>query len=211
MSSAERRAKLDDDEITQFSAVLVDVGMAQYQIEWQRVAMMQQSAGILIAALAIIYSIFGSLISQQQPLNLAPTLLRVVVPTLVCAVLFSVLTTYFFFRVISRKRIKALAPPTRLLKETSGDLRERTYRLVVVVTAQIETLHEHVEQNQMQYARGLTACRGAFILTAGLVGLVLARPVLSDTSATISIMALTIITLLSLYFVITPDRQKDGR
>jgi hypothetical protein len=142
--------------------------------------MMQQSAGLLLAPLAVIYSIISAFLSQQSAMQMLPATMALFLPTFVVAISFTVAATCYFFSVITPKKVTALAPPTTLHRELRGNMPERAAALIQILSENITSLHGHVEANQKRYGKGLNACKAAFFFTGLLVAIFLTKPLPSQ-------------------------------
>lgn len=107
------------DDIT-FMGSLIDLGQAQYQIEWQRLGTMQQSAGVLIGILGIVYAVIVTFLSLSGSVNsLTDTIYfrTILLPTLFIDVISTVISMICFFRMIWPKAITSLELPSVLFKK----------------------------------------------------------------------------------------------
>ena len=166
--SEEDKTKIQ--ETASFWGSLVDVGLNEYQVEWQRISSMQQSAGILVAAIAIIYSavfLFFSLSFENDLIGNNQFLAKLIFPTLFLDIFFTIITTVYLFHVIWPKKVIGMPSPLSLDKQISkGDLRQKLFELLTTLDKPINEIHEHVERKQAYYNKGLIACVASFILTA---------------------------------------------
>lgn len=160
-------------ETATFWGSLVDVGLNEYQVEWQRISSMQQSAGILVAALAIIYSamfLFFSLSFENNFLITNQFIANIIFPTFSLDIFFTIITTFYLFHVIWPKKVIGMPSPLNIDKQISeGDLMQKIFELLTVLDKPINEIHKHVEGKQRYYSKGLIACVTSFILTAFLI------------------------------------------
>lgn len=114
----ENELKIRDD-IT-FMGSLIDLGQAQYQIEWQRLGTMQQSAGVLIGILGIIYAVivtFLSLSNSSNSLTDTDYFKIILLPTLFIDVASTMISMICFFRMIWPRAITSIELPSILFKK----------------------------------------------------------------------------------------------
>lgn len=202
-SDAAQQSHANWEEV-RFLGTLGEIGLNQYQIEWQRISMMQQSAGTLLATLAIIYSVISAFLSQPNALQMPTEAMALFVPTFITATAFAITATCYFFAVISPKQVKAIATPKTLYRELRGDMTQRASSLIQILTDAISSLNEHVENNQRRYAKGLNACKFAFVFTGVLVAIFLAKPVFSQTVINTYDVALTVVAVFGVCVVRWP-------
>lgn len=167
----------DTQETTAFLGALLDSANTQYQVEWQRIGNMQQSAGALVAAMAIAYSVLLAFIilPPDSPfIKDLDYLNKVVLPGCFVGLFFLSLTTVFFFRVIWPKDIRGLPPPMKLGEQIAEDqLWKNLSDLVRRTNGPIMDLHNLVQTKQLHYHRALISCSTAFSVTLLIVLLLL--------------------------------------
>jgi hypothetical protein len=164
-------------EYTAFLGALVDSAHTQYQVEWQRIGNMQQSAGALVAAMAIAYSALLAFIilpADSPFIKDVDYLNKVILPGCFVGLFFLSLTTYFFFRVIWPKDVKGLPPPTKLAEQLADDqLWKNLSDLIRRTNGSITDLDKLVQSKQLHYRRALISCSTAFSLTLLIVSFLL--------------------------------------
>lgn len=166
-------ALLRVEEDTTYIGAIVDVAIGQYQVEWQRIGNMQQSAGILVATLAIIFTVLTSYFGTLSSASTSPDLYfdRILAPCFYVCLLAVAAATILLVLVIVPTRVKAIPYPRDLIHEAEGqDLAHRLGWLIRIFSDSLKDLHTHVETRQRRYARALAACSGALLL-AGLLTL----------------------------------------
>jgi hypothetical protein len=160
------------DTVTTFGAIL-DSAYTQYQVEWQRIGNMQQSAGALVSAMAIIYSALSIVIllpSDSPCLKDTQYFNLILLPAYFTDLLFLLITTFFFFMVIWPKDVKAITSPMAIANQLKEkQLWQNLADLIRDHDESIRNLHELVQSKQTRYRRALVSCITALAVTIGLM------------------------------------------
>lgn len=155
---------------------IIDTGLCQYNIEWQRISTMQQSAGILIAGLTIVVSalvVFLNLDESSFLITNRIYLNQIIFPLVYMGFIFVCLALVFFFRVIWPKNIMALPHPKELYRNlTHEELWKNLATIINKADNSINSIHEHVQNKQIDYLKSLLFLI-ASIITTGLILLLL--------------------------------------
>lgn len=197
-----------------FWGSLTDIGLSEYEVEWQRISSMQQSAGILVATLTIIYSGVFLFFSHYSTLmsdgnvNSYQTFLSALV---FFDLFFAIITTIFLFLVIWPKKVNGLPTPISIDEQIHhNELGINLYDTIKMISQSIDNIHSHVEKKQVYYTKGLTSCIYAFILTALILILLLNEQSNVDVLIYIGYILLLISSLLFLYLIfIKRDKKND--
>ncbi len=166
------------DPFVVLSAV-IDNANTQYQVEWQRVGNMQQSAGALVAAIAIVFSAivaFLSLKDDSSAVRDTAYVNGVLLPLLAFALTFLSLATVFFFRVVWPGKVKGLPLPAAMYEDLGQKaLWQAMGEVIAKCDVCIGSVHDHVQGKQRDYRRALIACAAAFAGVAVLIIALLIR------------------------------------
>ncbi len=156
-------------DFTTFNSSLTDVGLSCYQVQWQRVGNMQQSAGVLMTAIAILYSAMFIFIGYFIDKNIFKDniqLSQIIVPTFIINMIFLLLTTVFLFRVIWPCKVKGIPTPDEIQKKNEETIIETMIPFLnKLISGAITNVNRHVELKQGHYTKGVLSAVCSFIIT----------------------------------------------
>jgi len=149
---------------------VVEVGLFEYQVEWGRISSMQQSAGILIAGLAIVvstlFAFVNSMMTSSTPTNFT-FFNHIVYPTVAVALAFVALTMLYFFRVIWPRVVRGLPHPKSLrLQLKHPQLWQNLAVIIDRTDGAVSNIHSYVEQRQLYFLIALRFFAASAIFTA---------------------------------------------
>ncbi len=166
----EKLNKIQTMEKTQFWGNLSDVGLVLYQVEWQRIGNMQSSAGVLMTAITIIYSAIFLFFSISGSVTNNKIIADIVIPAFCINAIFISITTYYLFKVIWPKKVKGIPSPITIEKQfEQGQLGQKIYELVKMMDIPINELHQHIQEKQRYFSKGILSAISSFIMTGTMI------------------------------------------
>ncbi len=196
-------------DVKEFWGMLADIAMGQYGIEWQRLGNMQQSAGVLVAAIALIYSglifLMQSLITT--PLGSNPIIDEESFVTLLVTLLFFTISIFYLFAVLWPKSFKTIAPPLKIDDAFKRDqdltsLSTRVFALLSLLNQPIITIDSLVQKKQQKYHKALVATVISFVLTSLIIIKLLLKINMPAAWRTFYYITLAILTSLSICYIV---------
>jgi hypothetical protein len=154
------------DEDISFMGGLNDVGMGQYQLEWERIGTMHQSASVLIGILAIVYAAIIAILSLSNELIKTDYFRNILLPSIYWILFSTFLSMVSFFFMIFPKRITSINTPLTLYKQIEGpDLYSRLYELMHILETPLKELHDYLEDKLIFYSYSLYLIGYSYLLT----------------------------------------------
>ncbi|MBN1215569.1 MAG: hypothetical protein JXA99_08995 [Candidatus Lokiarchaeota archaeon] len=196
----------EKDEEKVIAGTLIDVGLSEYEVEWQRIGNMQQSSSILVALIAIIYSVVITFLTMNQPETLYQLTFfnKIIYPTIIIKTIFLIPSLFLFLLLLIPGDIISLNTPLNIYNNFKlKSLYERSFEILNVLDKSLIDLNNYVSSKILKY----TLCLGFSSITLSIQVILISAYVISKLgydinliSYYIAIVALTI-TVFSIYFL----------
>jgi len=200
-------AKKKDEEMT-LLAGLVDIGLTEYEIEWQRIATMQQSASILIGIIAIVYS--ANFIFLPTDTFFSENVFNYVVrPTVILNTLSIVISLFYFLKLILPRHYIGLNTPINIYKDLkTNSLFERLYELIHIIGIPLKNINNNLNLKHEDYFNCLRYSFYTLLIQLVLIGSIFAYNFFNDINICIYYVLLSFISLI--YFIFFHKQNVKG-
>ena len=151
--------KKDEEKV--ISGTLIDVGLSEYQVEWQRIGNMQQSSSILKALIAIVYSVIVIFLNKDYSENIDTIKYfnQIVLHSFVIDTIFLILSFIFFILLLIPANIRCLSTPLDIFNNFKlNTLYERFFEILNILDNSLINLNAHLYKKFLKYTLSLWFC-----------------------------------------------------